>query len=86
MAKSTSVKLGDYFDEFIAEQVKHGRYGSASEVIRQGLRMLEEHERKLESLRQAIIEGEESGDGGILDMQDIVREAKQEAGVLPPDA
>lgn len=86
MAKNTSIKLGDHFDDFIAEQVRRGRYGSASEVVRQGLRMLEEHERKVEALRQAIIEGEQSGDAGVLDMKEIIREAKQEAGLLPPHA
>ncbi len=86
MAKNTSIVLGEHFDSFISTQVKDGRYGSASEVVRQGLRMLEEHEQKVEALRQAIIEGEESGNAGILDMNEIIREAKKEAGLLPPDA
>jgi antitoxin ParD1/3/4 len=86
MAKNTSIKLGDHFDAFINAQLQHGRYGSASEVIRQGLRLLEEHEQKVEALRQAIIEGEESGNDGILDMNEILLEAKREAGLLPPDA
>jgi antitoxin ParD1/3/4 len=86
MAKNTSIKLGDHFDDFINAQLQHGRYGSASEVIRQGLRLLEEHEQKVEALRQAIIEGEESGNDGILDMEEIRLEAKREAGLLPPNA
>jgi antitoxin ParD1/3/4 len=86
MAKNTSIKLGDHFDGFINAQLQHGRYGSASEVIRQGLRLLEEHEQKVEALRQAIIEGEESGNDGILDMDEIRLEAKREAGLLPPNA
>lgn len=86
MAKNTSIKLGDHFDDFISEQVKDGRYGSASEVVRQGLRMLEEHENKVQALRQAIIEGEESGDAGILNMEEIRQRAKRKAGLLPPDA
>ena len=79
MAKNTSIKLGDHFDAFIAAQLENGRYGSASEVIRQGLRMLEEHERKVEALRLAIIEGEDSGDAGTLDMKAIRKKARQKA-------
>ena len=61
MAKNTSVSLGDHFEEFIAEQVASGRSGSASEVVRAGLRLLETNESKLEVLRNALIAGERSG-------------------------
>lgn len=61
MAKNTSITLGNHFDEFIAEQLKSGRYGSASEVVRAGLRMLEDTEAKLERLRTLLEEGEQSG-------------------------
>jgi len=81
MAKNTSIVLGEHFDSFISTQVKDGRYGSASEVVRQGLRLLEEHEQKVEALRQALIDGENSGDAGSLDMHEIIREAKQDAGL-----
>lgn len=81
MAKNTSIILGDHFDQFISAQIGDGRYGSASEVVRASLRLLEEHEQKLEALRQALIEGEESGEDSPLDMQEIIREAKQEAGL-----
>jgi len=61
MAKNTSITLGDYFDGFIANQIESGRYSSASEVIRAGLRALEDSESKLSALRQMLIDGEESG-------------------------
>jgi antitoxin ParD1/3/4 len=61
MTKNTSISLGDHFSRFVDRQLAQGRYGSASEVVRAGLRLLEEHEIKLEALRAALIEGEQSG-------------------------
>jgi antitoxin ParD1/3/4 len=59
--KNTSVTLGDHFDHFIAEALTNGRYRSASEIIREGLRLLEDRETRLAALRAALLEGEQSG-------------------------
>ncbi len=61
MAKNTSMLLGDHFEAFINTKVQNGRFSSASEVVRAGLRLLEAEETKLDNLRQALIIGEESG-------------------------
>lgn len=61
MAKNTSITLGEHFDGFISNQIQSGRYGSASEVIRSALRLLEAQETKMNTLRQLLVEGEESG-------------------------
>jgi antitoxin ParD1/3/4 len=61
MARQTSVSLNDHFSDFIDEQVDKGTYRSASDVVRAGLQLLEEHEAKVKALQDALIEGEESG-------------------------
>ena len=61
MGKNTSVSLGDYFEDFVESRISEGRYKNASEVIRAGLRLLEEEENRLSALKSAIQEGINSG-------------------------
>jgi antitoxin ParD1/3/4 len=62
MSRNTSVALGEHFVSFIDAQVQGGRYGSASDVIRAGLRLLEEHEAKVKALQDALNDGLQSGE------------------------
>ena len=59
--KNTSVALGEHFESFVAGQVASGRYRSASEVMRDALRLLEERNRHRDAVVAALIEGEQSG-------------------------
>jgi antitoxin ParD1/3/4 len=61
MNRNTSISIGDYFDNFIQSRISAGRYKNASEVVRAGLRLLEEEENKMIALREAIQEGIDSG-------------------------
>ena len=72
MPRNTSVSLGDRFAAFIDESVASGRYNSASDVVRAGLRLLEEHEARLESLREALAEGERSGPATPFDFEAFI--------------
>jgi antitoxin ParD1/3/4 len=59
--QNTSFSLGEHFTQFIACSVREGRYSSASDVVRAGLRLLEEHEARVKVIRHAVEEGETSG-------------------------
>lgn len=80
MARNTSISLGDHFAQFIDRQVEGGRYGSASDVVRAGLRLLEEREAKLEALRSALAEGEASEDFQEFDSDAFLASMRQSAG------
>ena len=68
MGKTTSIALGDHFTAFLADQMATGRFGSASEVVRAGLRLLEDQTAKLAELRALLKEGEESEDAAGFDI------------------
>lgn len=76
MAKNTSFILGEHFEAFVSAQVAAGRYQNATDVIRSGLRLLEERETRLRALNDALRDGEESGVAGPLDMEQIKKQAR----------
>ncbi len=77
MSKNTSFSLGEHFTSFIDDQVEEGRYGSASDVVRAGLRLLEEKEAKLQALRSALIEGENSGPSEPFDIEAFLAQKRK---------
>lgn len=70
--KNTSITLGEPLSAFIAQQIASGRYGNASEVVRAGLRLLEERENKLELLRAALEEGRRSPLASSFSLSDLL--------------
>ena len=83
-ARTQTVSIGEHWNSLIEALIKSGRYASVSEIMRDSLRLLEERDAnsKLQFLRTALIEGEESGDAGELHMETIRLEAKKEAGLV----
>jgi len=61
MSKNTSILLGDYFEDFIKNQVNSGKFSSTSEVVRAALRLFEEEELKKKTLVKELSKGEKSG-------------------------
>ena len=74
--KTTSVALGNYFEDFIASTIQTGRYNNASEVVRAGLRLLEEREQRVAQLKNAISEGLESGRNNDFDPETNLKQLK----------
>ncbi len=74
--KNTSISLGNYFDNFVSSQVAVGRYKNVSEVVRAGLRLLEDEESKTIALKKAIQEGIDSGIAHNFNPKDHLQELK----------
>ncbi len=77
--KNTSVSLGNYFDQFVSSQISAGRYKNVSEVIRAGLRLLEDEQIKVMALRAAIQEGLESPRVENFDFKENLKTLKAES-------
>lgn len=78
MGRNTSVSLGTHFANFIDAQVQGGRYGTASDVVRAGLRLLEEHEARVQALQDSLRAGLESGEPRPFDFEAF--KARKRAG------
>lgn len=74
MARNASVSLDTHFADFLSREVASGRYRSASEIVRAGLRLLEDRETGLPALRAALVAGEESGSPEPVDFDEFLAE------------
>lgn len=83
---NTSLTLGEHWENFIKRQIAGGRYGSASELVRESLRLLEQRELRLDALRSALAEGEASALTGALDIDEIKRKARENISSTGPNA
>jgi antitoxin ParD1/3/4 len=79
MGRATSIILGEHFDELIAQQVQTGRYGTASEVVRDALRLFEQQQTAIKRLNDAIEEGYASGFIDEIDWDALEQRADQAA-------
>lgn len=77
MATNTSISLDEHFTDFIARAVATGRYRSASEVVRAGLRLLEDQETQMTALRSELVSGEERGPAEPFDFDAFIASKRQ---------
>ncbi|MFT4157671.1 MAG: type II toxin-antitoxin system ParD family antitoxin [Microbacterium sp.] len=77
MAQNTSISLDEHFTSFLSREVSSGRYRSASEVVRAGLRLLEDQETQLAALRAALVSGENSGAAEAFDFDAFIASKKR---------
>lgn len=80
MPRTTSITIGDQLDAFVSRMIDNGRYGSTSEVVRSALRLLEEKESQMDTLRNAVLAGEQRGESS-LTLRDIAAKKKRERNV-----
>ena len=77
MSKNTSIILGEHFDEFISKELESGRFKSASEVIRSGLRLLELERKKIDLINEALVAGEKSGEPRKFDNEEFKKRMRK---------
>lgn len=83
MGRVTSFSIGDHFTNFVESQVKAGRYSNASDVMRSALRLLEEREAQIDALRQALIQGEESGPARPFNFEAFIKRKRKQKRKAP---
>ena len=76
-SRNTSFSLGEHFTKFVEAQIGQGRYSSASDVVRAALRLLEEREARLDALRSALIDGEQSGPSTPFDFEAFIARKRE---------
>lgn len=81
-----NISVPDLMKDWVQSQVNTGSYANTSDYVRDLIRQDQENTGKIQALRQALIDGEKSGDAGKLDMEAIRRKAKQRVGLIPKDA
>ena len=81
-----NISVPDPMKDWVQSQVNTGSYANTSDYVRDLIRQDQENTGKIQALRQALIQGEKSGDAGELDMEEIRRKAKQRVGLIPKDA
>ena len=81
-----NVSLPDPMKDWVESQVKSGKYANSSDYVRDLIRQDQVVQEKRHALIQALIDGEESGSAGKLDMDEIKRKARQRAGLSSPNA
>ena len=77
MNKTMSILLEPYFSDFVERQVRDGHYGSAGEVVQAGLLLLEERQAYIAAVREALIEGENSGPSEPFDFDEFLQEMRE---------
>jgi len=85
MMTEQPLRLARYFEVFIEDQIAQRKYGSATEVIEEALRLLEAREARSDAIAVALREGEASERAGPLDLADIKRKAREQAGLAAGD-
>ena len=80
MGKNTSISIGSYFDSFINSEVESGRYSTCSEVVRAGLRLLDEKTKKMSIIDIELEKGRNSGEAIDFNFNDFIKKMELKHG------